>query len=129
MVTRLQGLAQHGTGDLGVEHRIGKGAGGMQQHLEILGRAVHDLGDFAVVQQPGQWLDVAPDEGVQQPNGLTIRNLHQTDIRVVGALPDKLRVQGQHGPFAPRLSRLGYLFGSAQPDRGICRSKCCPDLL
>ncbi len=84
---------QQRRGDLRVEQGAGHRAARLQQHLEVLSRGMQDLQFRAVLQQFVQRREVQADERVDQVAVGFRGDLHEAELRVVGALAHELGVE------------------------------------
>ncbi len=92
-VTHLRGEAEQRRGDLRVEQRSGHRAARVEQDLDVLARRVQDFQSRTVEQQLVQRRQVEAGQRVDQPAVGFGGNLHEAELRVVGALPHELGVE------------------------------------
>ena len=91
-VTRLRRQAEQCGGDLRVEHRRRHGPARLQQHLEVLPRGVQDLELAAVGKHCEQRPEIEARQRVDEIAVGIARDLHQAQLRAVGALAHEFGV-------------------------------------
>jgi len=101
VVTQLEWLAQHRTGNLRVDQGFRDGADGVLQYFHVFRAAVEQFQDAGVLHHTQQRVIGLHGERIEQPGGFAIGNLDQTQISAVGAFPDKLGVDAENVTIHP----------------------------
>ena len=77
---------------------------GIKEYFQILATGVQKFGHVFIQQQFAHRLPVGDDQRVDQRNLVAVEQLEQTELRVVGASTDKLRIQRNGGNRACRVT-------------------------
>ena len=115
-VADLGGQAGESGGDLGVKHRPHQ-ARERQQHLEVLAGGMHDLDDAGGGQHARQRRQIGERERIDAHGVVRRRQLHEAQLRAIGALAQELGVQAD-----------ARLRGKTRGERGKVR-RCADDAL